>query len=107
MAWPKLIECNGSYLCDSGCNGNDCGSTCCPDLPDVRCGGTVYIYDGCTGGKSVYCQVADCGPCVRCLSSPYGCDGYYRVKFDLTEAAFSAIAPLSYGLTDVQAAPPC
>ncbi len=104
MAWPKLIECGG-YVCDSGCNGNDCGSTCCPNLPDTVCGQQVGIYGRCTG-KTVFVQVADCGPCVRCVSS-YGCQGYKTVKFDLTRAAFSAIAPLSYGLTDIQATVTC
>lgn len=103
MAWPRMIHCGGSGTCISDCGGNTCSASCCSGLPDVECGSGVRIYGRCTN-KGVTVRVADCGPCVYCKSS-FGCQGYKTVKFDLTRSAFSAIAPLSYGLTDVQATP--
>jgi hypothetical protein len=102
MAWPQLEYCCQCGNCISDCGGNTCRTTCCSGLPIEKCGTVVPIYDQCTGGKSVNCYITDCGPCVRCVS-PYGCQSFTRVKFDLTACAFSAIAPLSYGLTDVRA----
>lgn len=101
MAWPRLEYCCGCNECNSDCGGNTCSASCCSGLPTVQCGTTVPIYEQCTN-KGVNCVVTDCGPCVHCHSS-YGCQNYIRVKFDLPAAAFSAIAPLSYGLADVQA----
>jgi hypothetical protein len=103
MAWPRLKYCSGSGECNADCGGNTCHATCCtsPRLPTVRCGIAVPIHNQCNG-KTVKCVVTDCGPCVRCLS-PYGCKGFKTVKFDLTAAAFSKIAPLSSGLADVRA----
>lgn len=98
MAWPEMNYCGGSGLCAPDCSG--CAS-CCSGLPQIVCGSTVNIYGRCTH-KGVSVTVADCGPCVHCVS-PFGCQGYRTVKFDLTRAAFSAIAPLSYGMTDIQA----
>lgn len=103
MAWPRMIHCGGSGTCISDCGGNTCSASCCSGLPNVECGHSVTIYGDCTH-KQVTVRVADCGPCVYCKSS-YGCNGYKTVKFDLTRSAFSAIAPLSYGLTDVSATP--
>lgn len=102
MAWPLLTTCGGAGD-NSGCNGNVCGSTCCPEVSNtyLSCGKEVAIYDPCSD-KSVSVVVADNGPCVRCVSA-YGCLEYHRVKFDLTQAAFSVLRPLSDGLTDVQA----
>jgi len=101
MAWPQLECCCECCQCISDCGGNTCSTTCCSGLPLQKCGTSIPIYDACTGG-SVTAVITDCGPCVYCRSS-YGCQGFTRVKFDLTACAFSAIAPLGYGLTDVQA----
>ena len=103
MAWPRLRYCSGTGVCDADCGGNTCNAGCCthPRLPIVRCGTHVPIHNPCNG-RSVKCVVTDCGPCVRCVS-PFGCKGFHTIKFDLTAAAFSKIAPLSSGLADVRA----
>jgi len=103
MAWPRLKYCSGPGECNADCGGNTCDASCCthPRLPSVKCGRTVPIHNPCNG-TWVKCVVTDCGPCVRCVS-PFGCKGFKTVKFDLTAAAFSKIAPLNSGLADVRA----
>jgi hypothetical protein len=103
MAWPQLLFCCGCGNCISDCGGTNCNcsTSCCSGLPEYQCGKGVNIYALCTN-KSTIVTVTDAGPCVYCVS-PFGCQGYIRVKFDLTACAFSAIAPIDYGRTDIQA----
>lgn len=103
MAWPRLKYCSGPGECDADCGGNTCDASCCthPRLPSVKCGTTVPIHNQCNG-KTVKCVVTDCGPCVRCMSA-FGCKGFKTIKFDLTAAAFSKIAPLNSGLACARA----
>ena len=103
MAWPRLKYCSGPGECVTDCGGNACNGSCCthPRLPPVKCGTTVPIRKECSTNH-VNCVVTDCGPCVRCVS-PFGCKGFKTLKFDLTAAAFSKIAPLNAGLADVRA----
>lgn len=90
MAWPNL----STTSCNSTCN---CGGNCCRSIRSVGCGALVDLYNPCRN-KIVYnVYVADCGPCVHCVSPP--CDNLDAVTFDLTPCTFTALgAPLSQGI---------
>lgn len=100
MAWPKITNLAGG----------DCGPFCpspgcpciAPEWPRLPCFTSVSLVNPCTGGAANVI-IQDCGPVIRCRQ-PIQCEQRFRIKFDLTPCAFTAIGGnLNDGLATVHA----